>query len=72
MTDGRGQDVRDGPLLWGIDRVAEVTGVSPHSIRRWISENRVRSVRLGGRVLVPVAEVERLVTSGLDTDREES
>lgn len=45
----------------GIKGVAETLSVSADSIRRLIRDGKLRTVRLGRRVLVPVAEVERVL-----------
>jgi excisionase family DNA binding protein len=40
---------------------AEALGVHPHTLRRLIAEGRIDVVRVGRRVLVPVAEIERFL-----------
>jgi excisionase family DNA binding protein len=37
------------------------TGVSRWTWRRWAYDGKVGSVKLGKRLLIPVAEIERLV-----------
>lgn len=48
----------------GVERFADSLSISKHTARRWIAERKVGSVRLGRRVLIPVAEVERLLERG--------
>lgn len=36
-------------------------GLSGWTIRRWAYEGKISSVKLGKRLLIPVAEMERLV-----------
>jgi excisionase family DNA binding protein len=36
-------------------------GVSSHTVRDWIQQGKVASHKLGGRRLVPVSEIERLI-----------
>lgn len=44
--------------------VATVFGVSRSSIYEAIRRGELRSVRLGGRRLIPVAEIRRVLASG--------
>ena len=55
------------PLL-DCEEAAELLGISPWTVRKWLSTNKVRAVRLGRRVLIEPAEIERLIEEG----REES
>jgi len=56
------------PRAFGIKEAARLLSVSTWSIRRWIRQGKIRSVRLGKRVLVPASEVDRLSgnASGVD------
>jgi len=40
------------------------TGVSRWTWRRWAYDGKVASVKLGKRLLLPAAEVERMITEG--------
>ena len=51
-------------LLWNVKEAGTALGLSPWTIRRYISEGRVRPVRIGRRVLVEPAECRRLVEEG--------
>jgi excisionase family DNA binding protein len=46
----------------GVIELEAITGVSRWTWRRWAYEGKVASVKLGKRLLIPSAEVERLVT----------
>jgi excisionase family DNA binding protein len=56
------------PRLFGIKEAARLLSVSSWSIRRWIRQRKIRSVRLGRRVLVPSSEVDRLSGNAPDVD----
>ena len=42
--------------------VAARLGVTQHTVRNWIREQRIQAKRVGGRWLVPVSELERLLS----------
>ena len=58
-TDGR---THGGP--WSIPDAAEFLGVSERHLYRLLDANKVRSVRIGRRRLIPDAEVQRLAANG--------
>jgi excisionase family DNA binding protein len=43
--------------------IAELTGVSIRTVRRWIAEEIIPSTKLGGARLVAKAELKRLFSS---------
>jgi excisionase family DNA binding protein len=43
--------------------IAELTGVSIRTVRRWIAEKIIPSTKLGGARLVAKAELQRLFSS---------
>ena len=51
-------------LALGLKEAAAAIGLSPWTLRHWIKQGRVRSVRLGRRVLVEPAELQRMVQAG--------
>jgi len=51
-------------LLWNVKEAGTALGISPWTIRRYISEGKLRSVRIGRRVLVEPSECRRLVEEG--------
>ena len=38
--------------LLDCEKAAELLGISPWTVRKWLSTNKLRSVRLGRRVLI--------------------
>ena len=52
------------PLAVPIPEAARLLGISPHTIRAYIREGKIRHVRFGRRVLVPMSEVVRLSQEG--------
>lgn len=48
-------------LTLTIRETAESLGVTTRSVERWIASGVLPSVRIGGRVLVPLAELEQMV-----------
>jgi excisionase family DNA binding protein len=52
-----------------VEEIAELTGRSAYTVRRWIAERKLNAIRLRdggprGKLLVPRAELERLIASG--------
>jgi excisionase family DNA binding protein len=52
-----------------VEEIADLTGRSPYTVRRWISEGKLRAIRLRdggprGRLLIPRSELERIVAAG--------
>jgi excisionase family DNA binding protein len=50
--------------LLSVDEAADVLGLSRWTIRKWLSEKKINSVRLGRRVLFESAELNRLIEAG--------
>lgn len=59
-NQARPQEVK----LLSVAEAEIMTGVSRWTWRRWAYDGKVASVKLGKRLLVPAAEVERLVAEG--------
>lgn len=49
---------------WSIPDAAEFLGISPRHLYRLLDANKVKSVRLGRRRLIPDHEVQRLAREG--------
>jgi excisionase family DNA binding protein len=50
--------------LLSIERAAQVLGISPWTVRRYIATRKIRSVRIGRRVLLEQEELQRIVDDG--------
>jgi excisionase family DNA binding protein len=63
---------RSKPLLT-IEEVAELTGRTSYTVRRWVKEGRLTATRVSGtgprgRLLVAREQVQRLVAAGLGAE----
>lgn len=47
-----------------VPEVSEVTGLSPATVHRMIQARQLESVRIGRRVLIRPAEIERILKEG--------
>ena len=54
-------------LVLDVKEAANVLSLSPRSIRRYITVGKLRTVRLGRRVLIEPSELQRLVDVGRDS-----
>ena len=50
-------EVEDG---YGPEEAAEMLGKGIATIWRWLRDDRIAAVRVGGRILIPRKEIERL------------
>ena len=60
---------RRPPLAVDGPAAAELLGIGYTTLRRRIADGTIRAVRLGGRVLVPLTELERLLAGEPMTQR---
>lgn len=47
--------------LLSLDQTAERLGLSIWTVRKWIQDGKIASNKLGGRRLVPLSEIQRLI-----------
>jgi excisionase family DNA binding protein len=50
--------------LFSVERAAQVLGISPWTVRRYIASNRISAVRIGRRVLLEQQELQRIIEDG--------
>ena len=48
-------------LAFGLRQAAEALGLSHWTLRAWVRQGKVKAVRLGRRVLVEPAELQKMV-----------
>lgn len=53
------------PRVLSIEEAAEGAKVSAFTIRRAVKSKRLKAIRIGRRVLIPIPEFERLMREGL-------
>lgn len=51
------------PIAVSVQRAAEMIDVSPFTIRKYVRLGKLRSVRVGRRVLVPVEALQDLIAA---------
>jgi excisionase family DNA binding protein len=51
-----------------IAEAAQMTSLSQFTVREQIKKGRLRATKIGRRVVIPVAELERFVNEGARTD----
>ena len=51
--------------LLSVPQFANALGVKPSCVRRWILLRKITVIKIGRLVRVPVAEVQRLIDSGI-------
>jgi excisionase family DNA binding protein len=52
------------PLAMGVKELAKRSSVHEQTVYRYIAEGRIKAVKWGDRVLVPITEVERILREG--------
>jgi excisionase family DNA binding protein len=52
------------PQLVSVVEAAQALGITSHFLRQLMRKGAVRTVRIGRRVLVPAAEIRRVVAEG--------
>ena len=56
--------MENSPILLSIEEAASTLRLSPWTIRRHLTEGKLKAVRIGRRVLLEPAELQRLVEAG--------
>ena len=53
------------PLAVSIPEAARLLGISPHTVRHYIREDKIRVVRYGRKITILMTEIERLAREGV-------
>jgi hypothetical protein len=53
------------PLAVSIPEAARLVGLSPHTIRWYIRQEKISPIRFGRRLAIPMLEIERLAKDGI-------
>ena len=56
--------------FYTIRQLSEVLGLSESSIRNKAARHQIKTVRLGGRVLIPTQWVQKLINKAYDESQE--
>jgi excisionase family DNA binding protein len=56
--------MQSGRLVLDIKEAAHALSISPWTIRRYISDGKLKPIRIGRRVLLEPSELQRLVEAG--------
>jgi excisionase family DNA binding protein len=57
------------PLAVSLREAAELVGLSKATLRRLAAAGRLRLIRVGGKNIVPLADIHRLVGLEAETER---
>jgi excisionase family DNA binding protein len=55
------------PLAVGLEEASAMVGVSARSLRLWAVQGRVKSVKLGSRLVFRISDLEQFLEEGLRT-----
>ncbi len=54
------------PKLLNVTEASTYIGVSQRTLRSWISERKIKVARIGGRVVLRLVDVDRLIEKHLE------
>lgn len=57
---------RDGKLAFSVDEFCEQIGIGRSLFYTMVARNKIRTVSIGGRRLVPATEAHRLASEGCE------
>jgi excisionase family DNA binding protein len=52
----------DGDRLFSVTEAASLLRISPWTVRSWLTQKRIRRTKVGGRTLIRMSELRRVVT----------
>lgn len=53
--------MRERRVLYTVEEAAHLLGISPSTVYRWAREEELRTVQVGGRMVVPASSLEQLL-----------
>jgi len=54
-------------LSYTLNEAADMTGISAYTLRRMVLQGKIGSARIGKKILIPAAELQRIVGAGADS-----
>jgi excisionase family DNA binding protein len=57
------------PILHSVEETANLIRISPHTVRAYVRSGLIKPTRIGTRVLVSAAEIDRIAVEGLRPSR---
>jgi len=63
LIDKLDEEVERNERLLSIKRAAELLDLGESTLRRLVAQGKIKSVRVGGKILIPSSEVQRLIQS---------
>jgi excisionase family DNA binding protein len=55
------------PLAVGLEEASAMLAVAPRTLRKWATDRRVKSVKLGSRLVFRISDLEQFLDEGLRT-----
>jgi excisionase family DNA binding protein len=64
-TQTVGSQGEQQPLLYDLDTVARLLSISVWTVRAYVKNGKIKSLKISARRLVPASEVERIAAEGI-------
>ena len=61
--------LQDHPILLTVSEASELLRLSPNTLQNWLSQGRLKRVKIGRRTFISRKEVEGLLSSALQENR---
>lgn len=59
------QEAANKQLFYSLKETAQMLGISYRAIQDWQYSHRIKTVKLGRRVMVPATELDRITVEGV-------
>ena len=59
------KDIQHVRMGYSVTEVADVLGMAPSGLWKWIALGKIRSVKIGSRRIISALELQRLLTEGI-------